>query len=88
MKIDIYQSALSGSKYLSVPVGTKMASLQLPADTDTDLLTLSPLKTRLELNPKKKLAALDQADIEKQIAAKGYAIHGVETTITVGGDAS
>lgn len=88
MKIDIYKSANSGSKYLSVPSGTKMAELQLPADTDADLLTLSPLKTRLELDPKKKQAALDIADITKQIAAQGYAIHGVEITITVGGSAS
>ena len=88
MKIDIYKSANSGSKYLSVPSGTKMAELQLPADTDPDFLTLSPLKTRLELDPKKNLAALNLADIKAQIAAKGYAIHGVETTITVGNSAS
>ena len=88
MKIDIYKSAMSGTKYLSVPSGTKIESLELPADTDPDLLSLSPLKTRLELDPDKKRAVLDQADIEKQITAKGYAIHTVEMVITVGVSAS
>ena len=84
MKIDIYKSAKSGTKYLSVPKGIKVESLQLPPDTDPDLLSLSPLRTRLELDPKKPATVLDYADIEKQISANGYAIHGVNITITVG----
>ncbi|WP_147418207.1 hypothetical protein [Salinisphaera sp. Q1T1-3] len=83
MKIDIYKSAKSGSKYLSVPSGTEIESLALPSDIDSDLLALSPFKTELELDASKPLIALDQADVESQISKNGYAIHGAEITINV-----
>jgi hypothetical protein len=88
MKIDIYTSAKAGNKYLSVLAGTKVAALQLPDGTDPDLLTLSPFKTRLEFNPRRPLAALDEADIKTQILENGYAIHDSKITITVGESAS
>ena len=83
MKIDIYTSCNSGKKYLSVPKGVKVESLELPADIDADLLTLSPLRTRLEIDAKKEHNALDQADIIKQIEENGYAIHGSKYEITL-----
>jgi uncharacterized protein YcgL (UPF0745 family) len=81
MKIDIYNSTKTGNKYLSVAKGTKIEELQLPADFDQDLLTLSPFRTRLELDLSKQHPALDQADIIKQIEEKGYATHGAKTEI-------
>lgn len=84
MKIDIYTSTKNGSKYLSVPKGTKVASLQLPDSVDPDLLTLSPFRTRLELTPGKSHPALDQDNIIAQIEEKGYAVHGAKTEIQVG----
>lgn len=87
MKIDIYKSAKSGTKYLTVVAGTKIDALKLPADTDADLLSLSPFKTRIELDPKRPRTAIDEADIKAQIAANGYAIHEVKTTLTVGENA-
>lgn len=83
MKIDIYKSTKNGDKYLSVPKGTKVESLKLPESIDPDLLTLSPFKTRLEIDPAKSHNALDQNDIIKQIEAVGYAIHGAKTVITL-----
>lgn len=85
MIIDIYTSSKNGSKYLSVPKGINVASLQVTADFDPDLLTLSPFKTRLELNPDKPRAALDQEAILEQIKAQGYAVHGAKIAINVGG---
>jgi len=84
LKIDIYTSTKNGSKYLSVPKGTKVASLQLPDSVDPDLLTLSPFRTRLELTPGKPHPALDQDNIIAQIEEKGYAVHGAKTEIQVG----
>lgn len=84
MKIDIYTSTKNGSKYLSVPKGTKVASLQLPDTVDPDLLTLSPFRTRLELTPGKPHPALDQDNIIAQIEQNGYAVHGAKTEIKVG----
>lgn len=84
MKIDIYKSALSGSKYLSVIAGVKVESLSLPEGTDPDLLSLSPFKTRLELDPKRPRTVIDEADIKAQIASQGFAIHDAKTTLTVG----
>jgi len=83
LKIDIYTSAKDGSKYLSVAKGTKIDSLQLPSTTDADLLSLSPFKTRLEIDPNKQHPALDQADLIEQIASKGYAIHGAKITVSI-----
>ncbi|NOQ16947.1 MAG: hypothetical protein GQ581_07800 [Methyloprofundus sp.] len=83
MKIDIYQSTKGENKYISVPKGTKIERLELPTSIDPDLLTLSPFKTRLELDVSKKQPALDQDAIIKQIEVNGYAIHGAKTVITL-----
>ena len=84
MIIDIYKSTKNGNKYLSVPKGTKIAQLELPDSVDSDLLTLSPFKTRLEIEPKKTHATLDQDDIIQQIERNGYAVHEAKTVITIG----
>ena len=83
MKIDIYTSSINGSKHLSVEKGTKLESLSLPADIDSDLLSLSPFRTRLEIEAGKAHNALDQDDVLKQIESNGYAIHGAKQAITV-----
>ena len=84
MIIDIYKSTKNGNKYISVPKGTKITNLQLPDSIDPDLLTLSPFKTRLEIEPKKAHAALDQDNIIHQIETNGYAIHEAKSVITIG----
>jgi len=84
LKIDIYKSTKNGNKYLSVPKGTKMESLQLQDPVDPDLLTLSPFKTRLEITPGMSHFALDQDNIIEQIEENGYAIHGAKIEIKVG----
>ena len=83
MKIDIYTSAINGSKHLSVEKGTKLESLELPADLDADLLSLSPFRTRLEIEAGKEHNALDQDNVLKQIEANGYALHGAKQTLTL-----
>lgn len=77
MKIDIYRSTKSGNKYLSVPEGTDVTKLNLPADTDPDLLALSPFKTSLQLEPNMPRIALDQEVVIRQITERGFAIHEV-----------
>ncbi|MFT4609423.1 MAG: hypothetical protein ACJAUT_000317 [Cellvibrionaceae bacterium] len=83
MKIDIYTSAKDGSKYLSVEKGTKLESLTLSSDIDKDLLSLSPFKTRLEIDESKAHPALDHKDIVKQIKAQHYAVHGAKISINL-----
>lgn len=83
VKIDIYKSAKCGDKYLSVEVGTKLAELELPDSVDTDLLELSPFKTRLELDPAKDHPALDQKDVLSQIKSNGFAVHGAKTIVDI-----
>ena len=83
MKIDIYNSAIKGDKFLSVPKGTKISELKLPESTDKDLLTLSPFRTRLEIDPSKMHPALDQKDVLRQIEKNGYAIHGATILLKV-----
>jgi uncharacterized protein YcgL (UPF0745 family) len=83
VKIDIYKSIKNGDKYLSVPSGTDVTTLQLPEDTDPDILSLSPFKTELELDPNKLLITLDQKDVKAQIDDQGYAIHGAKVKIEI-----
>lgn len=83
MKIDIYTSSNNGTKFLSVLKGTKIEEVELPADIDTDLLTLSPFRTRLVLDADKAHSALDQANIIAQLEEKGYATHGAKFEITL-----
>jgi len=81
LKIDIYQSAKCGDKYLSVAKGTRVEALILPASIDPDLLSLSPFKTRLEVEKGKAHVSLDQDDVIKQIEKVGYAMHDAKMTI-------
>ena len=84
MKIDIYSSAKAANKYLSVPAGTKLETFKLPNTVDPDLHTLSPFKTRLELDPDKPRKVLDQADVVAQIAKQGFAVHDAKVEINLG----
>tara|TARA_R110002096_G_scaffold125111_5_gene270480 strand:+ start:1676 stop:1942 length:267 start_codon:yes stop_codon:yes gene_type:complete len=84
LKIDIYNSAIKGDKFLSVPKGTKISDLKLPESVDKDLLTLSPFRTRLEVEPGKTHPALDQKDVLRQIEKNGYAIHGTTLLLKIG----
>jgi hypothetical protein len=88
MKIDLYVSTKSGDKYLSVPAGSDVNRINLPADLDPDLLSLTPLKTSLELDLSKAMVGINQENIQKQIMAKGYAIHGaaMDVDITMTGE--
>ncbi|KQC10224.1 MAG: hypothetical protein APR62_12480 [Smithella sp. SDB] len=88
MQIDIYKSTKNGNKYLSVPVGTKVTELNLPEDIDPDILTLSPFKTRVKLDPNKPRVALDQEDVIRQIEKNGYAVHAAKIEITIGAGSS
>lgn len=83
MFIDIYRSATDSSKYLSVPKGTKLESLEWLEPVDKDILSLSPLRTRLEIDAEKTHNALDAKAIIDQIMAHGYAIHGVTQLINL-----
>jgi uncharacterized protein YcgL (UPF0745 family) len=82
--IDIYTSATNGSKYLSVAKGTKLENIVLPETIDADFLSLSPFKTRLEIDTEKKHPALEHKDIFSQIEDKGYATHGAKITLKTG----
>ena len=84
MKIDIYNSAIKGDKFLSVAKGTKIKDLKLPDSVDKDLLTLSPFRTRLEIDPMKVHPALDQMDVLRQIEMNGYAIHSAKILLKIG----
>jgi hypothetical protein len=83
LKIDIYTSTKNGEKHLSVAKGTKIEDLELPDTIDPDLLTLSPFKTRLEIELKVEHNAVDQADVIAQIEEKGYAVHGAKRIISL-----
>ena len=81
MIIDVYLSTKDDDKYLSVPTGTDVNTLNFPEDMDPDLLDLTQFKTALELDQDNPIVGVDQRDIEKQIAKRGYALHGARLNI-------
>ena len=83
MKIDIYTSTKDGEKYLSVIAGVKLETLKLTDTMDPDTLSLSPFRTRLEIDSSKPHKALNVTDILKQIESNGFALHGAKTRITL-----
>lgn len=83
MRVDIYKSTKNGNKYISVPFGTDIGKMQFPSNLDPDLLSLSPFKTELDIDPYQPCVALDSSDIIKQILANGYALHETKITISV-----
>lgn len=68
-----------------MPSGTDVTKLQFPEDIDPDVLSLSPFKSEIELDPSKPRIALDQEDVQKQINELGYAIHGATVNIEING---
>lgn len=86
MKIDIYRSNKSASKYLSVPAGTDLNTLKLPLNIDPDLMTLSPFKTSMDINEDTNRVALDARQVLLDISRNGYAIHGavIEIRLSIG----
>jgi hypothetical protein len=83
MRIDIYSSAKNRTKYLSVPAGADVTTIQFPPGFDPDLHELRPFKSQLEIIPGKPHIALDAQDVENQIRANGYAVHAATVTITI-----
>ena len=83
MKIDVYMSTKNDDKYLSAPTGSDINNLDLPDDIDPDLLSLTPFKTSLELDPNNPIVGINQDDIIKQITNKGYAIHGSSMNVAI-----
>jgi hypothetical protein len=81
MKIDIYSSARNRRKYLSVPAGTDLATMQFPADLDPDLRTLRPFKSQHKIVPGEPQIALNTDDAANQIQTKGFAQHSAAVTI-------
>ena len=81
LKIDIYTSTKDGEKYLSVKAGVKLETLELNDTMDSDMLSLSPFRTRLEIDPSKPHKALTAKAILKQIETYGFALHGAKTRI-------
>ena len=84
MKIDIYKSTKNDDKYLSVPEGTDIAQLNLPEDTDPDLLDVYLFKAEITLDLSQPRMGLNQEDIQNQITEKGYAIHGASVDVSIG----
>ena len=83
MKIDIYKSIKDGTKYLSVLAGTDIEKKPFPSDLDPDLLSLSPFKTSLDIQPDESRVALNSNEVIKQINDKGFAVHTATISVTV-----
>ncbi len=83
MKVDIYKSAKNGDVYLTVPEGTELEKMSLPANIDPNLLSLSLFKTSLEIANGDKRIGLDADNVIEQINENGFAVHGATITITV-----
>lgn len=78
VSIDIYRSSTDRSKYLSVPANSDLAAMVFPADTDSDLQSVSLYKQNVEIELGKTAVGLDVQDILGQISKNGFACHGLK----------
>lgn len=75
MKIDIYRSTASKTKYLSIPAGTEPSKLKVPKDFDPDLKKIALFKSGTEIKSGDETIGLNSAEIIEQIKKNGYAVH-------------
>jgi hypothetical protein len=75
MRIDTYQNRANGNQYLSVPSGTDLAEIGLP--DGSDFRAWRAVNLNEEIVAGESRAAMDAADVIKQIEARGFALHGV-----------
>ncbi len=78
VSIDIYRSSMDRAKYLSVPAGSDLSTMAFPADTDSDYQSVSVYKQDVGIESGKPAVGLDVDDILGQIAARGFAFHGLK----------
>ncbi|MGH9552664.1 MAG: hypothetical protein ACRD3W_25010 [Terriglobales bacterium] len=83
MRVDVYSSRKSSSKFVSVLHGTNLAGVQSPADPDLHISNLSLFKT-IDIQAEEKRAGFDAADVINQIEEKGFAIHGSKFIVNEG----
>ena len=81
MKIDIYRGKKNQYKFISVPFGTDVTTLDIE-NLDSELAVVHLFKGEHEIEKGKPLIAMDADDIIKQIEEKGYAIHAVLFTVS------
>ena len=82
MQIDIYKSTTHRGKYLSVPAGSDLSTINFPGGLDPDLLSVSPFAMELDIQSNDGRVGLDLDDVIRQIVDKGFAAH--QATITIG----
>jgi hypothetical protein len=72
MRIDIYQSNVNSTKFLTVPAGTDLSTLKV---RDTDYVSVKPFKTDRECNEGDSRIAFDSDAAIAAIKADGYYLH-------------
>lgn len=87
MNIDIYKSTVLNnkytSKYLYVPTGTDINTLNLPESVDPDFLSVAIHMKNITISTDpaqtEPRVSLNQKNVINKILAKGYALYEVET---------
>jgi hypothetical protein len=85
MKIDIYRSNKDRTKFLSVPTGTNINTMQFPAGLDPDLQPplLVQAERGMDIAYGQPRIGLNVDDIMAQIGKKGFAVHGININVTM-----
>lgn len=83
MKVDIYRSASSSTKYLAVPANSDVTKYVFNPPLERDLLRLSPFKTLIEIVPGGPHIGLDPDDVLQQLNTKKYAVFGATVVIEI-----
>jgi hypothetical protein len=82
MIIDIYESTTAKNKFVSVPAGTDVNSLDLPMGTMPHLSSLKLHSAKVCIDATQPRAGMNIANILQQISAQGFALHEVSITIS------
>ncbi|NPD70376.1 hypothetical protein HN018_26600 (plasmid) [Lichenicola cladoniae] len=85
MKIDTYRSKRARDQYLTVPAGTDISTLSLPAQL-ADLFTdREQFSSGNDINQGEPRAGMNTTEILADIAQQGFAAHWATTTVKTSG---
>ena len=83
MEVDIYQSKTSLDRYLTIPAGNALDTIELPVGLATVFASAGVFRAGVEVEADKPRAGMNPRKILADIERQGFADHGVKVTATL-----
>ena len=84
MKVDTYRSNSTPDHFLTVPVGTKPETIELPVALVTVFASATTFMSDIEMEADKPRGGMNCKEILADIERQGFAVHQAGVTVTLG----